>query len=127
MVPFDNQTSASLRLGYSGPAIPSARLSFRYTSMYPPPAKEGNEWAGRVFMSVTACGKEVLRADMFALGASSGGDLGASGESSFVSISRGGASVLHLRRQPRCQLGCPVSPPYYVYSRACLCACLTRR
>ena len=90
-VPFDNLTSATLRLGYKGPAIPTARLSFRYASMY---AARGNEWIDRIFMSVTACGQEVLRADMMALGASS--DLAASGTSVFagnISLACSAASV----------------------------------
>ena len=57
-------------------------------------AARGDEWANRLFMSVTACGQEVLRADMMALGASS--DLAASGTSVFagnISLACSAASV----------------------------------
>lgn len=89
-VPFDNQTSASLHMSYTGPPLPSARLSFRYTCMYCRRAG-GDEWTDVLFLSVTACGKQVMLVDMLSLEGASA--VSASGVSFFdanISLTCGG-------------------------------------
>jgi hypothetical protein len=90
-VPFDNQTSASLHMSYTGPPLASARLSFRYTCMY---CRGGDEWVDRIFMSVTACGQPVMLVDMLSLEGASA--VSASGVSFFdanISLSCSNATV----------------------------------
>ena len=65
-------------MSYAGPPLPTARLSFRYTCMY---CRGGDEWVDRLFLSVTACGKQVMLVDMLSLEGASA--VSASGVSSF--------------------------------------------